>query len=279
MNDPKRLRETHASELEGLLLESVRADTPSSSARARTLAAVAIGVAAGGAAIGAAGSASAGVPAGKVGWVFVTAKWLAVGAGAGAVVAGTLVGPLHGLMEEHSAPSRAGSNPARIVAPSRGRVAAPPPAVAGNEPAEPRGTEPAVSSSGARIATAGAVPVERVAPVVAAVTEHIPDGTASLVNPKASTNTLPEEVAFLDATSRALRENDPARAHASLDAYAARFGVGNLGPEATALRIEAFLEQGDRLRAEQIAGTFLARNPHSPHAARLRALLGIRVAR
>lgn len=269
MSDPKRLRETHASELEGLLLDSVRADAPSPSARARTLAAVAIGAAAGSAAVGTSTPALAALPGSKLSWI-ITGKWLAIGAGAGAVVAGSLVGPLRGAMDRES-PRIAAPRPAVVVeSPARGAQS---PVVA-DTPAEPARVEPAAPSREARFAPARVVTPERTAPIVTDAPGSGPNDTASRANPTSVTNTLPEEVALLDSASRALREHDPARAHAILDAYAARFGGGNLGPEATALRIQAFLEQGDRPHAERIAETFLAHNPHSPHAARLRALLG-----
>jgi hypothetical protein len=44
--------------------------------------------------------------------------------------------------------------------------------------------------------------------------------------------------------------------------------------EATALRIEALLRSGKRARATSLANAFLARNPKSPYAARVRALIG-----
>jgi hypothetical protein len=269
MKDPKRLRETHASELEGLLLESVRADAPSPSARARTLAAIAIGAAAGSAAVGTSTPASAALPGSKLSWL-ITGKWLAIGAGAGAVVAGSLVGPLHGAMDGASpgiARPRAGVDVGSLA------PGAQPPPVVAEALTEPQRVEPAAPSPGARFAPTRVAAPERAAPMLPDVPGSVPDGTPSRANPTSVTNTLPEEVAFLDAASRALREHDPARAHATLDAYAARFAGGNLGPEATALRVQAFLEQGDRAHAERIAETFLAHNPNSPHAARLRALL------
>jgi hypothetical protein len=276
MTDPKRLRETHASELEGLLLESVRVDTPAPSARARTLAAVALGAAAGSAAVGAAGSASAAaLPGSAVTWAFA-AKWLALGAGAGVVVAGTLVGPLHQVLEGGRTIPHAVGNLPRAVTTSRTHVVAPLPVAAEATPAESRSTESVAALPEARIAGRAVMP-ERAAPVAPSAPERVPERALTPADPAPVTNTLPEEVAFLDAASRALRDHDPVRAHAALDSYAARFGGGNLGPEATALRIQAFLEQGDHARAERIAETFLAQNPHSPHAARVRSLLGIRL--
>jgi hypothetical protein len=275
MNDPKRLRETHATELEGLLLQSVRADMPPASARARTLAAVALGAAAGSAAVGTAGSAAAASSGGTVVWA-VAAKWLVIGAGAGAVVAGTLVGPLRGVVEGGSRAPRADSA-APAVATRHPRTAAPLPPSERSVPAEPRATEPQAPSLEARSAAGRVAPAEHAAVVVPVAPERVPEAAPRAAGPAPNTNTLPEEVAFLDTASRALGEHDPSRAHAALDAYAARFGGGNLGPEATALRIQAFLEQGNHARAGRIAETFLAQNPHSPHAARVRSLLGIRL--
>ena len=275
MNDPKRLRETHGSELEGLLLESVRTDAPPPSARARTLGAVALGAAAGSAAVGAAGSASAAALPGTVAWA-VAAKWLAIGAGAGVVVAGTLVGPLHQVLEGERRMPHAVDKPSRAVEAPRVRVAAPPPAIE-NAPSESRSFEPVAPPPEARVLPGRVAVPERSAPVVSNVPEHASEDAPAPTVAAPVTNTLPEEVAYLDAASRALRDHDAAGAHAALDSYAARFAGGNLGPEATALRIQAFLEQGDHARAVRIAEKFLAQNPHSPHAARVRSLLGIRL--
>jgi hypothetical protein len=189
-------------------------------------------------------------------------------------VAGTLVGPMHSVLDEGRKAPHAATAPA--IAPREHHDSAPP-AIAENAPSQPRSFEHVASPPEARSAIGRVAAPARVAPVVPEVPARAGEDTPAPANPTPVNNTLPEEVAFLDAASRALRDHDPLRAHAALDSYAARFGGGNLGPEATALRIQAFLEQGDHARAERIAEKFLAQNPHSPHAARVRSLLGIRL--
>jgi TolA-binding protein len=86
---------------------------------------------------------------------------------------------------------------------------------------------------------------------------------------------LAAEVAAIDHAARAVADRDPPRALAALDAYQKAFPTGVLRPEATVLRVQALVQQGDSARAAAIARTFLAQNPHSPHAARLRALVEV----
>jgi len=49
-----------------------------------------------------------------------------------------------------------------------------------------------------------------------------------------------------------------------------------LGAEASVVRIEALSASGDSARAKSLAEGFLAKNPNSPYAARLRSLTGAR---
>jgi hypothetical protein len=84
---------------------------------------------------------------------------------------------------------------------------------------------------------------------------------------------LAEEVQILDGAREALVGSDPAAALAALERHHRRFGGGALGPEATVLRIEALLQNGDRAGAARLAREFLAAHPGSPHASRVRSLL------
>jgi hypothetical protein len=82
------------------------------------------------------------------------------------------------------------------------------------------------------------------------------------------------EIAALDEARTALRQGRAQDALAALDRYGAEFGRnGGLRVEATVLRIDALLRSGNRARATELANAFLARNPKSPYAARVRALL------
>ncbi len=87
---------------------------------------------------------------------------------------------------------------------------------------------------------------------------------------------LADEVAQLQKAKLALKGGSPAQALAELGTYAQRFPRPMLGAEATVLRIEALSQNGDGARAKTLAEGFLAKNPNSPYAARLRNLTGAR---
>lgn len=94
--------------------------------------------------------------------------------------------------------------------------------------------------------------------------------------PLAKQGSLADEVAQLQKAKLALKGGNPAGALAELGTYAQRFPRPMLGAEATVVRIEAVSASGDSARAKSIAEGFLARNPNSPYAARLRSLTGAR---
>ncbi|MGH7296275.1 MAG: outer membrane protein assembly factor BamD, partial [Polyangiaceae bacterium] len=71
----------------------------------------------------------------------------------------------------------------------------------------------------------------------------------------------------------ALAAGDAAGALRRVDAYDREFPRGALAQEATTLRIEALLRQGQRDAALRLADRFLAANPRSPYAARIRLLV------
>jgi outer membrane protein assembly factor BamD (BamD/ComL family) len=84
---------------------------------------------------------------------------------------------------------------------------------------------------------------------------------------------LAEEVAALDRVRR-LAAADPEQALRLLDEYDQRFPGGDLAPEALVLRIEALVRGGERARAETLARSFLSNHPRSPHAKRIRTIVG-----
>ena len=87
---------------------------------------------------------------------------------------------------------------------------------------------------------------------------------------------LADEVAQLQKAKLALKSGSPTQALAELGTYSQRFPRPMLGAEATVLRIEALSQSGDAARARTLAEGFLAKNPNSPYAARLRNLTGAR---
>jgi hypothetical protein len=247
MNDPPRL--THFSSGLGLkLLESARADDPPSSARRRAFGALGVGAgimfvaniaggAAGlstGAAAGAAGSGTAKAAT----WVLL-AKWIGGSAVAAAVTTGAIA----------TIKARA---PARRV----DRIA-----VTAVAPAPP--PEPTVVVAPREIPSAAPNDVDSQA-------EHPVRNAKRRADP--STN-LVDEVAILDRAHAALADRAPDRALHDLDDHDRRFPSGALSIESRVLRIEALAAKGEGDIASHLAESFLAQNPTSAHAARVRSLL------
>jgi len=84
---------------------------------------------------------------------------------------------------------------------------------------------------------------------------------------------LGQQVAALDRARDALTSGNAAGALRQVDEYDRQFPRGALAQEAAALRIEALFQQGNRDAALSLAERFLASNPRSPHAARIRLLV------
>ena len=100
--------------------------------------------------------------------------------------------------------------------------------------------------------------------------------TGSAPSSKQPQGSLADEVAQLQKAKLALKGGSPTLALAELVTYGQRFPRPMLGAEATVLRIEALSQTGDGARAKTLAEGFLAKNPNSPYAARLRSLTGAR---
>jgi outer membrane protein assembly factor BamD (BamD/ComL family) len=90
--------------------------------------------------------------------------------------------------------------------------------------------------------------------------------------PRAS-RALGDQVAAMDSARSALASGDAAEARRQLDDYEARFPNGVLAQEATVLRIEALLKQGQGGAARALGERFLADHPTSAHAAHVRRML------
>jgi hypothetical protein len=133
---------------------------------------------------------------------------------------------------------------------------------------------PAVAASSetpavAQAASADAVPIASSTPSAAAPA-HAP-------NPSSTSSARPSleaEIEALGAARRALDSGDAAGTLARLDRYAHDFPRGALSQEATVLRIEALSRAGRTAEARALGKRFLAQNPQSPHASRIRSLLG-----
>ncbi len=253
MTVPQRLRDKYAGAFEGELIRSARGDRPSRVARRRTL--VAVGSASTIAALPATTTAAAGAKAiGFVGAV-AAAKWASVGLAVGVLTIGGV----------QQAPRFFGdeAKPAAAIAPRAVEIPVP---VVPNE-------SPVRETVADEIRPVAPVPApqrdQRVEPHRAALP---PRATSAPV--EAHTELwLADEIALLDEARRIV-EKDPSQALRVLDRYAQRFPQGDLAPEALVLRIEGLVRTAQVDSAEALARAYLAKNPTSPHARRIRTLFG-----
>jgi hypothetical protein len=225
---------------ERALWNSALDDRPPRRSLSATLQAVGVGSAITTAASG----AGAGVVA-KAGTGLVLFKWGAVVGLAGAVAVGGGV-----MARRTSAPAESPQPVAAAAAP-----AATPrePPRAEQTQAAPESPEKAPVPQPA--ARAPASTVRAAAARSSAATASQPDITAEIQN--------------IDSARALIRQGRTKEALAALD----RGKSKSLDVEATVLRIEALMRQGDRARATALANSFLSAHPKSPYAARIRALL------
>jgi hypothetical protein len=257
MKAPRTRIAEGATDFERDLLRSWERERPSDEARQGALALVGVAAALGGsttastaAAAGLKAATGSMAPKAATLGATVLAKWAIVGAVV-AVAAG-------GVAVEHSR-SSSKETPVRatvpVVAPMVRSVATPPPSLQ------------------------AAVPVPRAtATVEAPLTSSQPP--AAMLPPPAPAAQEPrpalglgQQVAALDQARDALASGNASVAIRLVDDYDRQFPRGALAQEATALRIEALFLQGNRDAATHLADRFLAANPRSPHAARIRLLV------
>jgi hypothetical protein len=237
MTDPTRLiDEAGGDELESSLLKLARNEGPSADGRRKILAAIA--------AAGATSAATQGAQAASSGGkAFAVAKW-----GALAIAAAAIPAAIWLSSPDEKAPAKAA--PSTLKAPAtevKPPVPAPVPEAAGPAPVS--------------LDDLPALPAE-------------PPPGAGATGSKPTQSSLADEVAQLQKVKLALRSGNANQALAELGTYSQRFPRPMLGAEATVLRIEALSQSGDSARAKSLAEGFLAKNPSSPYAARLRKLTG-----
>jgi len=153
----------------------------------------------------------------------------------------------------------------------RGHGVARPPDVPVEAPQPALSPEPAAVDS---VPEPPSIPSEGASPPKASVRSTPRSPALPAVAPSASSGSLHDEIALLDAARRALRAGDARLALGELDRHQAEYPHALLGQEATLLRIEALARSGNRPAAEALARQFLARQPNSPHAKRIESLLG-----
>lgn len=246
MSEPRRLLEDGGSDVELSLLRSARLDGPSPASRRKTMVALGLAGSVGATVTATTATSTATTAVLKSAGTLALFKWIGAGVVGGLITLGAI---------NVAAPPAAPPQPPPAAIAAKGALA------------------PAVT-----IATqAAAPPAETAAPTPAAPAEETAPAkpSAAAAAPKPAPTSLTEEVAALDAAREALAGGDASRTLRALDEHDRKFPGGMLGPEATVLRIEALALRGDRAGARRLGTAFLEAHPRSPHAARLRTLLGV----
>jgi TolA-binding protein len=129
---------------------------------------------------------------------------------------------------------------------------------------------PVESAAAAADAPVAEAPARAVAP-------SEPKPSAKKVSPAraavAPPGDLRAEIDLIDGARAALRAGDTAQAMDLLGQHAMHFPHGALAPEETALRVEALMRMGRTAEAKAYARRFVAANPASPLAERMRRLV------
>jgi hypothetical protein len=133
---------------------------------------------------------------------------------------------------------------------------------------------PEIASTAAPATASAAAPASTAVPVVAPRAKSRLDiGGPSrqreptpLLEATSNADTLAREVSVLGSARAALRDHEPARALALLDANRATFAQGMLREEFLAARIFALRDLGRAVEADAAAAQFAAEMPHSPLA-------------
>lgn len=263
MTTPRRLLDDGADGFERRLLRAADGDRPSRSARSRLL--VTLGVAA--AATTATETAGA---AGATGGLTTLAKaWGIKTLGVAALLTVTGATAVHVARSTRASGSEAAPQAVTVAASPRPK--APVATMRREEPSPaPEAAYAPVPALPVPRARNPAASVQPRAIVVAAPAPTEPPAPALRLSPPPA---LGEETASLDAARSALRSGRAGEALVQLDAYARRFPGGVLGPESSALRVEALLLLGDRAGAEAIAHALIASAPRTSAARRASVLL------
>ena len=240
MSQLRRWSEKGASREAASLLETSRRERPPARARARTLEALGLAVVGSAAATG---TAMAATSAATKGGLTLLIKIAALSLVGGAIVAG-------GVAVVHAAHLRA---------------ARPSPLAVASAAVEPRSVEP----------PAGVVPL--IDPPSPAPSAAAPGNVSRPEHPaargSASTEVLARELKALELIHEALLGRDPEAALRLLDRYQAQFPHGSLASEATVLRVQALLANGDRARAQALVNGYCSAHPDGPYAKRLNELV------
>jgi hypothetical protein len=273
MTDPQRLKDEYAGDLQGQLLRSVASDAPRRTAHQRTL--VALGF--GGAALGipSATTAAAATKVGAAATFAVIAKWVGIGMATAVVAAGAAYeAPRLMGRGESSVAAPIDQAPGRLPVGEVNRAPAPSPLQASesSHAENALADENPVGIPAAGVSPPPAPRLPRSVPTAARDTNTDPPSPSPRVEAPEPPG-LSREVAMLDS-ARQMVSTNPAGTLRALDDYQSQFPHGDLAPEALVLRIEALVRSGQQPRADKLAREYLERNPGSPHARKIRTLLG-----
>jgi len=271
--------DTRASDLEGQLFTLARSEVPRADASRRAL--LALGVGAGVATAASMGEAAAAVKVGalaggsvatghvvKAVAVVSVLKWVAMGAVAGTVVLGGTVGV-----------ERLTSSHAVATAEPRGRAESEPaprsPSLPTKIESQPMPSEPErVIVPSADRDLQRQVPAPRTSGNVGAMTAPVPPAVEGKTDSVEATSSLEEEVTRIDRARLALSNGSAVRALGELDEYDAKFPTGMMKPEATVVRIEAMVQNGNLAGAKALGHRFLSAHPGGGLSLRVHKVIG-----
>jgi hypothetical protein len=159
---------------------------------------------------------------------------------------------------------------ARSVPPAEVRVDEPPAVVTPSAPAEAPAAEPVREAPVEETPAPAEARPQASGPRLSKAPQAVPARSAS---PPARGADLAAEAALLDEARAAVAAGEAARALTLLDRHRRDYSAPELGDEAFVLRVEALSKQGDHAAARRLAEPWLAANPKSPYAARVRRSL------
>jgi len=246
MTEPKRLREGGGGNAAAVLMGGAKLEVPSA-ARQRALAF------SGTAATLVASASGNALAAGGASLVKGVLLWVCVGTAGGGLLS-LAVSETVSRLEAPAAPTQK---------PTTRRAA---PAVAPSLPASTAlATEPLLTP------VAEPSPSPDPAPATTATRVATPNAASSKPTPPAPS--LFDEQRIIEQARGAVAHGNPSSALSILDDYESSFPQGQFGPEALALRVEAFSAQGNTDRARALARLFQHRYPHHPLLTRVQATI------
>ncbi len=107
----------------------------------------------------------------------------------------------------------------------------------------------------------------------AAANSAPPVPSARVMRTEGAAGKLSREVQALELVQNALAAHNGGFALKLLDRYGAEFPTGALGSEATVLRVQALLMNGNRASAQALADSYSSAHPDSPYAHRIQDIL------